>query len=128
MIEELQAAMLEMPQAECKTTHTFCNGVYAREIFIPKNVCLVGAKHKSEFFMVISKGRCVIKDNDLEQILHAPHTAISKVGAKRVIFAIEDTVLTTFHPTNKTDVEEIEKDIIDDEGLKIANNPERLLK
>lgn len=120
--------MLDMPQVEIKTEHKFCNGVYAREITIPKNVCLVGAKHKTEFFMVISKGRCVIKDGELESILHAPHTAISNVGAKRVIYAIEDTVLTTFHPTEKTDIKEIEKEIIENEGLRIANNTTESLK
>lgn len=122
MIEELQAAMLEMPQAECKTVHTFCSGVYAREMFIPKGVCLVGAKHKTEFFITISKGRCVIKDGDREQIFSAPYTGISKVGAKRAILAIEDTIITGFHPTDKTDITEIQRDIIEDEGLKIANN------
>jgi len=35
MIAELQAELLKMPQAEIETTHTFCNGVYAREITIP---------------------------------------------------------------------------------------------
>lgn len=120
--------MLKMPQAEIKTTHTFCNGVYAREITIPKDVCLIGAKHKTEFFMVISKGRCVIEDGDSELIVSAPCTMVSKVGAKRAIFAIEDTVLTTFHPTDKTDIEEIERDIIESEDLKIANNPKRLLE
>jgi len=128
VIEQLQAAMLEMPQAEIETTHTFCNGVYAREIKIPKGVVLVGAKHKTSFFMIISQGQCKIVDGNTESILTAPCKIVSKVGAKRAIFALEDTVLTTFHPTNETDVMKIEKAIIEPEGLRIANNPQELIE
>lgn len=122
VIERLQESMLGMPQVEIETSHTFCNGVYAREIKIPKGVVLVGAKHKTEFFMVISAGCCLVKDGDNEDTYDAPCTLISPVGAKRVILALEDTVLTTFHPTKETEVEKIERDIIEPEGLKITNN------
>ena len=128
MIEELQKAMLDLPQAEVETRHYFLNGIYAREITIPKDVCLVGAKHKTSFAMVISKGECVIKDGNEEIVLKAGQTIISKVGAKRAIFAIQETVLTTFHPTQETDIGKIESDIIEPEGLRIANNPKELIK
>lgn len=122
MINQLQQAMLEMNQAEIKTKHSFCDGVYAREITIPAGVCLVGGKHKTSFFIVISQGECVVIDNEIETLYTAPCTVISKVGAKRAIMAIEDTVLTTFHPTKETDIDKIESDIIESEGLKIVNS------
>jgi hypothetical protein len=120
-VARLQEAMLEMPQAEVKTTHSFCNGVYAREITIPKGGALVGAKHKTAFFMVISKGKCAIIDKT-EEIFKAPCTIVSQAGAKRAIYALEETVLTTFHVTDETDIMKIEHEIIQDEGLKIANS------
>lgn len=115
-----------MEQVEIKTTHSFCDGVYARQITIPAGVCLIGAKHKTSFFMVISSGVCHIKTDNSEETLTAPHTAISEVGAKRAITALQDTVLTTFHPTNETDIKKIEFDIIESEGLEIANNPDHI--
>ena len=72
--------------------------------------------------MVISQGVCIVIDNDIESKYKAPCTIVSQVGAKRAILAIEDTVLTTFHPTNETDINKIEANIVEDEGLKIANN------
>ena len=128
MIDKLQAAMLEMPQMSITTIHKFCNGVYAREIHIPEGVVLVGAKHKTSFFLTVSSGSCLIIDGETETTLTAPCMIISEVGAKRAILALKDTILTTFHPTDKTDVDEIEKDIIEPEGLKIANNPKELLE
>lgn len=127
MIAELQKKMLNMEQAEIPTRHLFCDGVYCREMFMKAGVCVVGAKHKTAFFLTISKGKCLIVDGNDKFILEAPMTVISKVGAKRAILALEDSVITGFHKTEKTDIEEIEKDIIEPEGLKIQNNPKEAL-
>lgn len=127
MIEALQKALLEMPQANVETRHLFCKGMYAREITIIKDTCLVGAKHKTEFFMVISKGSCVVRDGAEQKTLTAPCTVVSKVGAKRAIIALEDTVLTTFHATTETEVAKIEQAILEPEGFRIANSPKGVL-
>lgn len=127
-VERLQDALLKLPQAEIKTVHTFCHGVYAREITIPKDGCIVGAKHKTSFFMVISKGRCIIESNGERNEYKAPCTLISPIGAKRAIMAIEETVLTTFHPTKKTNIKKIELDIIENEGLRIVNNGNKVIE
>ncbi len=121
-IEELQSLCVGMEQPNIKTTHSFCDGVYAREITIPKDSLIIGAKHKTSFFMVISKGHCIIRSGDKKNEYKAPCTLVSPVGAKRAIIALEDTVITTFHKTNETDVEKIAEQITEKESLKIANN------
>jgi len=78
--------------------------------------------------MVVSKGKCLIVDGDKSLEVIAPCTLISEVGAKRAIYAETETVLTTFHPTNETDIKKIEADIIEPEGLKIMNNPLEAIK
>lgn len=119
----LQEAVRKAEQVEIKTRHLFCNGCYAREITIPAGVVIVGAKHKTEHFHVISAGRCIINMGDEHKEYAAPYTGITAVGTKRAIYAIEETVFTTFHPTTETNIETIESQIIESEGLKIANNP-----
>ena len=121
-VEKLQAKMLEMPQAAVETVHRFCDGCYAREISIPAGVMIVGAKHKTEHFHVISKGVLVISNMGKEEVFKAPYTGVTKPGSKRAIVAIEDSVFTTFHPTKEKDIEKIEREIIEDEGLKITNS------
>lgn len=128
MIYELQEEMLSMPQTEVETNHYFCDGVYAREMVMKKDTCIIGAKHKTSFFLTVSSGECLVCDGDEEITLKAPTTIISKVGAKRAIYALKDTVLTTFHKTDETDLEAIESQIIESEGLKVANNKPRLIK
>lgn len=127
-VEALQKAMLEQPQVKVETNHAFMNGIYARQIIIPAGVVIVGAKHKTEHPYLISKGKCYIINNGKREYFEAPYNGITKPGSKRAIYAIEDTVFTTFHPTEETDIKKIESEIIEPEGLQIANNPVEVIK
>ncbi len=55
-IYNIQDLMLSMPQAETETRHHFADGIYARELFIPAGVCLVGALHKTNHLFTVSQG------------------------------------------------------------------------
>ena len=111
-ILELQESMLEMPQQDCPLKHHFTEGNYAREIFIPKGIVIVGKIHKHPHVNVISKGKCLVATEEGIEELEAPLTFISKKGIKRVILAIEDVIWTTVHPTDETDLAKIEEDVI----------------
>lgn len=117
-IDELEAMMFEMPEAQIDfeklTRHYFSNGMYAREITIPKGTLLTGKIHLHEHINVVSKGDIsVLTENGIERI-KAPATIISKPGTKRVGFTHEETVWTTFHfnPTNEKDPAVLEQLLI----------------
>ncbi len=44
--------------------------------------------------------------------MKAPHTFISKAGVQKVVVVHEDCQWQTLHVTDKTDLEEIEKEVI----------------
>lgn len=111
-ILDLEAAMMDLPQLEIKTTHHFCNGVYAREIFIPKGTVLTGKIHKTEHLNIVSQGKIAVYTEEGMSEIEAPCTIVSKPGTKRVGFALEDTVWTTIHPTNETDLQKLEAELI----------------
>ena len=92
--------------------HYFCKGNYAREMFIQEGTCITGKIHKHEHINVISQGKCVVVTEDGRETLEAPLTFISKAGIKRAVYAIEDTVWTTIHPTEQTDVDSVEDEVI----------------
>ena len=127
-IIKLQNKMLSGPQVHIPTVHRFSKGIYSREITIPAGVCLVGAKHLTQHFFVISQGNCVINDGDSKKLYRAPYQGITAPGTKRAITALSETVFTTFHVTDETDIDKIECDIIEDEGLKIQNNSGGMLQ
>lgn len=106
-IVRLQESMSAFPQVECPVRHTFAPGLYAREMTIPAGVTAVGAIHKTEHITTISKGRILLMtDNGIEEIC-APYTGVSKAGIKRAAYALEETIMTCYHPTDETDLDKL---------------------
>lgn len=105
--QTLRDTMLAMPQVEIPVKHYFCNGVYAREIFIPKGTIALGKIHKTEHINIISQGDVTVVSHTGRQRIHAPHTAVVGVG-QCAAYAHEDTIWTTFLATTETDPEAIE--------------------
>jgi hypothetical protein len=96
----------------CPLTHHFAPGLYAREILIPAGVLIVGKIHRHAHVNTISQGRVVVATEFGVIELAAPHTFVSKPGTKRAVLALEDTIWTTYHPTDETDLERIEDYVI----------------
>ena len=93
--------------------HIFTKGLYAREIFIPAGSLLTSQEHKTQHQFIISKGEIrVFTDDDKVITLRAPYIGITEPGTRRALHAVTDTVWTTFHPTDKTEVDEIENEIL----------------
>lgn len=124
-IEELERLMLASGDVvEVKVRHLFAPGIYAREVFIPAGVAVIGALHKSEHISIVSKGRILVVSEIARAILEAPHSFVAPAGMKRCGYALEDTTWTTFHPTTSRDLAEIEERFIArtrDEFLQCAN-------
>jgi len=118
-ILEFQNELAKQPGAwegdseNCPLKHSFAPGVYVREIFIPKGICLVGKIHKHEHPNFLMSGEVlVVTEHEGRQHLKAPLSMISKAGTKRVVYALEDTVWITVHVTGETDLEKIEDFVI----------------
>jgi len=98
--------------AECPVRHHFAPGLYAREIFIPAGHVIVGKIHRHAHINTISKGRVVVATEFGNQSYSAPVTFVSQPGTKRAVVAQEDTIWTTYHPTNETNLAKIEEQVI----------------
>ena len=99
--------------ASCPVKHHFAPGSYGREMTLPAGMVVVGKIHKHAHINVISKGRVqVFTEQDGVLELAAPYTFVSSPGTKRVVHVLEETVWTTVHVTDKTDLAEIEREVI----------------
>ena len=97
----------------CPLKHSFANGIYVREIFIPKGAKITGKIHRHEHPNFLMKGEVsVATEGGGVERLKAPMSIISPAGTKRAVYAHEDTVWITCHRTDKTDLAEIEKEVI----------------
>ena len=117
----LEDAMKKYPEVDVPLTHTFSKGVYAREIAIKKGSLIVGKIHNFANMNIISKGKVSFFSIDGAVHAEAPYTFVASPGTKRVIYAHEDSVWTTIHGTDETDLEKIEK-------IFIAKNYEQLIE
>ncbi len=116
-IIQLQSLMLKGDTIELETRHHFSDGLYARELFIPAGVCLVGALHKTKHLYTVVKGKCRVATQFENIEIEAPFMGETIPGTKRVIYAETDCVWITYHPTELTNVEEIEKAILEPEDI-----------
>ena len=114
-VVQIQDEMKQLPQVNLKVVHRFSDGCYARELHMKKGEALVGALHKTNHHWVLSSGKIMIRNNDHKEILEAPYHGETKAGDKRLMICIEDAVMTSFHVTKLTDVNEIAKSILGEE-------------
>lgn len=106
------AAMKSDNKIDSPAKHLFSKGVYARELFIPKGSLIVGKIHKHENLNIMSSGDLSILSVEGVIRVKAPYSTVSSPGIKRVAYAHEDTVWTTIHGTDETDLEIIEDQFI----------------
>lgn len=108
-IQSLQNAIaneLDCYDIEELTTHHFCEGMYARELFIPAGTVLVGKMHAKENFFVLMRGDMTILTPNGVRRVKAPFMVVTKPGDKRVGYAHEDSVTFNFHP-NEDDQQDL---------------------
>ena len=94
------------------TRHYHADGLYCRELLIPAGVRLVGKMHKKEHLCMITKGIVQVISSEAILEVEAPYIYTSAPGAKRAILAITDTIWTTVHHTNLTDLTKIEEELV----------------
>jgi hypothetical protein len=106
--------------------HRFAPGVYAREITMPGGWAFLGEKHKTEHLNIISKGHVSFRSGGEVIEVHAPYAFVSKPGVQKVLLIHDETVWTTIHPTDETDVPTLEAMLIDGERMGVRKERERL--
>lgn len=112
-IDRLQAEMVQMPQAELTTEHFFSPGMYMRKVFRPAGTLIVGKVHKEPHFFMCAMGEIVAWTEKGMVTLRAGDVVESKPGTKRVTMAVTDSIGITIHRTDKTDLDEIEVELLE---------------
>jgi len=114
-VTKFEEAMLACPeQIHIEPVHYFAQGLYAREITIPKGTVLTGKIHLFEHINIISKGDISVLTETGVKRIKAPATIISQPGIKRVGYAHSETVWTTIHACDVKDGDEAEKLLVVD--------------
>ena len=114
-VEALEDAIVQyLEPQEPETFHHFSQGLYCREMRMPKGMVLTGKVHKQDHIAMLTNGRVAITTGGDQQILNSPVIIPSKAGVKRAILALEDAVFITVHATELTDIDEIEAALVEE--------------
>jgi mannose-6-phosphate isomerase-like protein (cupin superfamily) len=109
--------MSKLPQQELPTEHYFSGGMYCRKLWRPAGTLIVGKVHKKDHFFVCAAGEIIAWSEKGMVTLKAGDIIESKAGTKRVTLAVQDSIGVTVHQTDKTDLEEIEAELIEPDNL-----------
>jgi quercetin dioxygenase-like cupin family protein len=125
-IERLQAEVAKMPQAELETEHYFHAGMYARKVYRPAGALIVGKVHKKDHFFLCAKGEIIAWTEGGMKHLYAGDIVQSKSGTKRVTLAVTDAIGITFHNSSETDLDKLEKELIEPDELALFDSSNKL--
>lgn len=109
--------IVDIREGELPLTHTFSDGIYAREIFMPKKMFVIGHIHNTTHLNILSKGKCIVNMEGKTYELTAPVTFESHSGCRKVLYIIEDCFWTTIHSTKETNIDILEKTLVDRNNL-----------
>lgn len=94
-VQRLQDGLLQMPQADIVTKHTFSPGIYERTITIPPWTVLTGAAHKTSYRVRLEKGTIAVNMEHGVTVLIAPFEFEAPAGVQRVGRVLADEVVWT---------------------------------
>ena len=125
-IDKLQAEMVKMPQAELQTEHFFSPGMYCRRVYRSAGTLIVGKVHKEPHFFMCAKGEIIAWTEVGMRKLQAGDVVESKPGTKLVTLAVTDAIGITIHRTDKTDLDEIEAELIEPDDAALFDSSNKL--
>ena len=76
---------------------------------------------------IVASGEVTIVGDGYRETVVGPKVFVSKPGTKRAVYAHTDAVCMTVHRTDQTDLDEIEKEIIEPDEKALFDASNRLI-
>jgi len=97
--------------------HSFSEGIYIREMLMPKDGLIVGKIFKCSHHFILLKGKLLITMPDEETKIHtAPSWFACESNVRRVLLSLEDSVFMNIlpNPDNETNIDILEERLLKD--------------
>ena len=107
--------------------HSFSEGVYIREMLMPKDGLIVGKIFKCSHHFILLKGKLLITMPGEETKIHtAPSWFTCTSSVRRVLLSLEDTVFMNIlpNPDNETNIDILEERLLEDNYKIFKENKE----
>lgn len=111
-IVELEGVLKTMEPHEPDLRHHFGGGVYVRELRLPGGVVATGKMHRHESMNILVSGTVRITTDEGVREIEGYGVFSSRPMTKKAVYAVTDCIILNVHPTDKTDLNDIEKELI----------------
>ena len=94
--------------------HTFADGIYIRQMDMETGSMVVGAIHNHLHVWFLLTGHLAVATEESIEEFVAPCYVLATPGAKRVIYAMEDSIFVNIHknPENIKNIKKLEDEIV----------------
>jgi len=125
-VDALQRAIMDFEQFEPPTEHLIHGGMYCRQVWRPAGCLIVGKVHKKEHFYMVVYGTVKVTTDHGVETITGPKVICTTPGTKRAVYAETDALCMTFHRVDTDDLEEIEKNLVEDDPLSMLDHNNKL--
>jgi quercetin dioxygenase-like cupin family protein len=116
---EIERQLLQLPQIDFALVNRFADGLYARQVTMPKNSVCTSQIHLKEHFAFVMTGDISVWTDQDYQRIKAPCVLTTQPGTKRVLQAHEETVWITVHATSAKTQAEAEAELVSNDPAMI---------
>ena len=92
--------------------HNFSDGLYAKEMFLPKGYIAYSHSHTFAHLSILAKGRVIVKTDDYNKEYVAPACLTIEANIHHQIESLEDCVWFCIHATDETDESKVDEVLI----------------
>ena len=92
--------------------HHFSDGLYAKQMVIPKGYQAMQHVHSFSHLSVLASGRVIVQTDDWTKEFKAPACIEIKAGIHHKIISLEDATWFCIHAAEETDPDEIDQVLI----------------
>jgi len=111
-VANIHEKMLGIFEVDPGIVHNFSDGLYAKQMTIPKGFTAGQHAHAFSHLSILAKGKVIVKTDNAEQVYDAPACIEIKKQVNHMITALEDAVWFCIHATDETDVDRIDEVLI----------------
>lgn len=94
------------------TVHHFSDGLYAKQMDIPKGFMAVQHKHTYDHLSILAKGKVIVMYDEGHDVFEAPACINIKKDINHAIKALEDSTWFCVHHTFEKDADSVDTVLI----------------
>lgn len=94
--------------------HNFSDGLYAKQMHVPKGYIVGKHIHSYSHLSVLAKGKVIVRTDTSEKVVEAPACLEIEKNILHSIEALEDSVWFCIHATDETDVDKVDQVLIEE--------------